>query len=161
MTGGVADPYRGTQGRELFAILGERWNYGILREVFYGVRRFGALQRALGIAPNILTARLAALVDLGLLVKRQYRPDKPWYEYHLSESARTIMPAWVTIAQWAEAHLPDGDRTPRGIKHTGCGQITQPLLACSACGEPMDALDVAPVIGDRPDEPDTDKHHEQ
>ncbi|HVV13646.1 helix-turn-helix domain-containing protein [Amycolatopsis sp.] len=139
---------RGTQGRELFALLGERWNYAILREVFYGVRRFGALQRALGIAPSILTTRLAALAELGLVEKIQYRPDKPWFEYHLSESARAIVPAWMVLAQWAEAHLPDGDRTARAIRHTTCGGVTHPVLTCDVCGEPMDARDVAPAAGD-------------
>jgi DNA-binding HxlR family transcriptional regulator len=144
---GADDLSRGTQGRELFAILGERWNYAIVREVFYGVRRFGALQRALGIAPNVLTARLSVLIDLGLLAREQYRPDKQWYEYQLSESARMIVPAWIIMAQWAEANLPEGDRTRRGIRHTTCGQVTHPVLTCGACGQPVDSRDVAPVIG--------------
>jgi DNA-binding HxlR family transcriptional regulator len=89
----------------MFAILGERWNYHIFREVFFGTNRFGGLQRALHIAPNVLTNRLNTLVELDLLERHQYRSDKPWYEYRLTEQAQAIVPAWVTIARWAETHL--------------------------------------------------------
>ncbi|KAA9148181.1 helix-turn-helix transcriptional regulator [Amycolatopsis acidicola] len=136
---------RGTQGRELFALLGERWNYAILREIFYGASRFGPLQRALGIAPNMLTSRLSRLVELGLLDKVPYRDDKPWCDYSLSESARAIVPAWMVLAQWAEANLPDGDRAERAIRHTACGQTTHPVLNCDACGKPMEAREITPA----------------
>ncbi|MEU9545721.1 MULTISPECIES: winged helix-turn-helix transcriptional regulator [Streptomyces] len=71
-------------GQEFLAAISERWNYQILREVFFGIGRFGELKRALGISANILTARLNSLTELGLLTKRAYRPDKPWYEYELT-----------------------------------------------------------------------------
>src|ERR1700730_9469167 len=92
------------RGQQLFATLAERWNYLIVREVFFGVRRFGELQRALGIAPNVLTSRLDRLVELGVLQRRQYRPDKEWFDYHLSDDGKALVPAWLTIAQWANAH---------------------------------------------------------
>src|SRR5579875_556393 len=94
--------------RELFALLGERWNYAILVEVFYGVQRFGELQRRLGIAPNTLTTRLGGLVELGLLERHRYRPDKDWFDYRLTDSARDLVPAWITLSQWAETHLRPG-----------------------------------------------------
>jgi hypothetical protein len=64
-------------GQELFALLGERWNNVILRQVFFGVQRFGALQRALGIAPSTLTARLADLVAAGLLKRHRMGHEVP------------------------------------------------------------------------------------
>jgi DNA-binding HxlR family transcriptional regulator len=96
-------------GQEFLAAISERWNYQILREVFFGVGRFGELKRALGISANILTARLNSLTELGLLTKHAYRPDKPWYEYQLTDSARElVVPAIVTITRWAEANAADG-----------------------------------------------------
>ncbi len=136
------------RGRELFVILGERWNYLIMREVFFGTCRFGQLQRALAISPNVLTSRLAGLMDLDLLERHQYRSDKPWYEYRLTEDAQAVMPAWIAMSRWATAHLgsAQGDDL-RALRHRVCGQITTPFLTCDACGERIDPEDLQP---DRP-----------
>ena len=100
-------------GQEFLAAISERWNYQILREVFFGVGRFGELKRALGISANILTARLNNLTELGLLTKHAYRPDKPWYEYRLTDSARElVVPAIAAITRWAEEHASDGCAPP-------------------------------------------------
>lgn len=131
--------------QELFALLGERWNYAILRETFFGVQRFGALQRKLGIAPNTLTARLAGLVDFGLLERHQYRPDKKWFDYRLTDSARALVPAWISLTQWAERYLDPALKSRRQLRHTACGQITNPRLTCSYCGEILDGHDMEPA----------------
>ena len=131
--------------QELFAQLGERWNYAILREVFYGVERFGALQRNLGIAPNTLTARLAGLVDLGLIERHRYRPDKDWYDYRLTANARDLVPAWITLAQWAENNLRAGHTTRRRLLHSECGELADPRLTCGHCGGVLNGRDLEPV----------------
>ena len=131
--------------QELFAFLGERWNYAILCEVFYGVERFGALQRRLGIAPTTLTARLVGLVDFGLIERHRYRPDKEWFDYRLTDRARELVPPWITLSQWAQTNL-DPDRLPRRhLRHTGCGQLTRPHLTCSQCGQDINGRDLEPV----------------
>ncbi|MEU3372436.1 helix-turn-helix domain-containing protein [Streptomyces sp. NPDC006660] len=133
-------------GQEFLSAISERWNYQILREVFFGVGRFGELKRALGISANILTARLAGLTELGLLTKHAYRPDKPWYEYRLTDSARElVVPAIVTITRWAEAHATDGDLTRHPLVHTACGRPTEPYLACSSCHQPVEASSLHPA----------------
>ncbi|MER5516757.1 helix-turn-helix domain-containing protein [Streptomyces sp. NPDC002763] len=133
-------------GQEFLAAISERWNYQILREVFFGVGRFGELKRALGISANILTARLNSLTELGLLTKHAYRPDKPWYEYQLTDSARElVVPAIVTITRWAEANATDGDTTRHLLVHTECGNPTNPYLACSSCHRPVEASALRPV----------------
>jgi DNA-binding HxlR family transcriptional regulator len=131
--------------QELFAQLGERWNYAILREVFYGVERFGALQRNLGIAPNTLTARLAGLIDFGLLERHRYRPDKDWYDYRLTTGARELVPAWITLAQWAEIHLRTDHGTRRRLLHSDCGELADPHLTCGHCGGVLNGSDLEPV----------------
>ncbi|MEU4898845.1 helix-turn-helix domain-containing protein [Streptomyces sp. NPDC044780] len=133
-------------GQEFLAAISERWNYQILREVFFGVRRFGELKRTLGISANILTARLNSLTELGLLAKRAYRPDKPWYEYELTDSARElVVPAIAAITRWAETQTADGDITRYPLMHTTCGNPTNPYLACSSCHEPVEASTLRPV----------------
>lgn len=135
-------------GAAAIALLGERWNYLIAREIFFGTRRFGQLQRALGIAPNILTARLNALVDAGMIVKRRYRIEPDWYEYHLAEHAHEVVPALLALAQWAEKHLDD-QPTIRALRHTTCGELTTPVVTCDCCGEPLRARDLQPETVDR------------
>ncbi|WP_053667538.1 winged helix-turn-helix transcriptional regulator [Streptomyces sp. MMG1121] len=132
--------------QEFLAAISERWNYRILREVFFGVGRFGELKRALGISANILTARLNSLTDLGLLTKRAYRSDKPWYEYQLTDSARElVVPAIAAITRWAETHATDSDITHHPLMHTVCGNPTNPYLACSSCHRPVEASTLRPM----------------
>ena len=132
-------------GAAAIALLGERWNYLILREVFFGVQRFGQIQRALGIAPNVLTSRLAALVDAGVIVKHRYHVDPDWYEYHLSDHAREALPALLSLAQWAEEHLSD-EPMVRALRHSSCGHLTTPVLICNSCGEALHARDLQPEL---------------
>ncbi|MFC5749830.1 winged helix-turn-helix transcriptional regulator [Actinomadura rugatobispora] len=131
------------------SLLAERWTYLVIREIFFGVRRFGQIQRALGIAPNILTSRLTMLVDVGILVKHRYRTDPDWYEYRISENAQLVVPPLLAIAQWAEEHLGD-DPVMRVLRHESCGKITHPVLACSECGEQVTARGLLPETVDRP-----------
>jgi DNA-binding HxlR family transcriptional regulator len=137
-------------GQAFLATISERWNYQILREIFFGTTRFGELKRALGISANILTTRLNDLTELGLLARRAYREDKPWYEYELTDAARElVVPAIVAITRWAEEHAPEapGSGTPRRpLLHTACGQETEPYLACSVCHEPIQASNLVPLV---------------
>ena len=81
-------------------ILGERWTLLILRECFYGVRRFSVMQRNLGIARNILSARLQLLVRTGILEKRRYQEEPERFEYRLTREGprRSIPPSWRSCA---------------------------------------------------------------
>ncbi|MBD0690876.1 helix-turn-helix domain-containing protein [Streptomyces sp. CBMA123] len=140
-------------GQTFLATISERWNYQILREVFFGTARFGELKRALGISTNILTARLNALTELGLLTRRAYREDKQWFEYELSDAARElVVPAIVAITRWAEEHGPDpqtaGTGPRRPLLHTVCGEETEPYLACSVCHRPILASNLVPLVAE-------------
>ncbi len=69
--------------------MGERWSLLVLREAFFGVRRFDQFQRNLGIARNILAARLHTLVSHGILERRLYQERPERYEYRLTQRAWT------------------------------------------------------------------------
>jgi DNA-binding HxlR family transcriptional regulator len=90
-------PCSGTRALEL---LGERWTFLILRESSLGVRRFTDLQRNLGIARNILAARLRTLVAEGLL-------ERDRHDYVLTERGRALYPALQAIVRWGGEHLAD------------------------------------------------------
>jgi DNA-binding HxlR family transcriptional regulator len=122
-------------------ILGERWTFLILRESFYGVRRFSDMQRNLGIARNILSARLQTLVRAGILERRRYQSEPERFEYRLTSAGRDLYPAVITIM-----HLLGDDGPPVVLRHT-CGHEAEPELVCSHCRKPMHPHDVTPEPG--------------
>jgi DNA-binding HxlR family transcriptional regulator len=87
-------------GTRALELLGERWTFLILRETSLGVRRFTDLQRNLGIARNILAARLRTLVAEGLL-------ERDHHDYVLTERGHALYPALDAILRWGDEHLAD------------------------------------------------------
>lgn len=124
-------------------LLGERWTFLILREAFWRVSRFTELQRNLGIARNILSARLQSLVAAGILERRLYQAEPERYEYRLTEMGRDLYPAIVAIMRWGDKHLPAEGCAPVVLRHT-CGHDAAPQMICSHCGEAIDARDISP-----------------
>src|SRR4051812_46390183 len=124
-------------------ILGERWTFLILRECFYGVRRFSDMQRNLGIARNILSLRLQSLVAAGVLERSPYQEDPPRFEYRLTEVGRDLYPSIVALMRWGDRHLMDDP--PVILRHNVCGHAAEPLLVCAHCHEELDPREVTPV----------------
>ena len=122
--------------------LGDRWTMLVLREAFFGVRRFEDFRRGTGAAKNILADRLAKLVEHGLLERRQYSERPPRDEYRLTEKGLDFYPVLISLAQWGERWGGLGSRTAIALEHKGCGQIVQPELTCPECGEPVHARDM-------------------
>ncbi len=111
------------------AVLGERWTILVLREAFAGTTRFDAFERNLGIAPNILSTRLAALVEHGILERV---PDGGRHAYRLTERGRDAFPLYLAIRDWGARHLsgPEGPPTVMIDTLTGAPvQAPEPLRA--------------------------------
>jgi DNA-binding HxlR family transcriptional regulator len=125
-------------------VLGERWTLLIMREAFYGVHRFSVLQRNLGIARNILSARLQTLVGAGILVRVRYQGDPERFEYRLTDAGLGLYPAIVAIMRWGDEHMDGEHGSPVLLRHS-CGADAVPKLVCSECGEELDARDVTPA----------------
>ncbi|WP_238297408.1 winged helix-turn-helix transcriptional regulator, partial [Methylobacterium soli] len=90
--------------------IGEWWSILILRDAFYGLTRFDQFEQSLGIAPNMLTRRLKALCEAGLLERRPYQDRPPRYEYLLTEKGRDFRPVLWTLFAWGNRHLaPEGE----------------------------------------------------
>jgi DNA-binding HxlR family transcriptional regulator len=124
-------------------VLSDRWTFLILREAYFGVRRYGALQRNLGIARNVLADRLKQLVGNGMLERVRYRSDPDWYEYRLTERALDLYPVIVGLMRWADRHLTAGTEVESPpLIHRACGQPADPYLACAHCHEPLTARDI-------------------
>jgi DNA-binding HxlR family transcriptional regulator len=126
-------------------ILGERWTFLILREAFYGVRRFSDMQRNLGIARNILSTRLQSLVGAGVLERVPYQEDPPRYEYRLTAAGRDLYPSIVTLMRWGDRHLGGDDGPPVLLRHNACGHEADPLLVCAHCHGELHPHEVTPV----------------
>lgn len=89
--------------------VGEWWSILIIRECFHGSTRFDEFQKALGIAPNMLTRRLACLVDAGMLERRRYSEHPPRYEYLLTGRGRDFKDVLVALHAWGNRHFaPEG-----------------------------------------------------
>src|SRR5580693_5982033 len=85
--------------------VGEWWSILILRDAFYGLRRFDEFQKNLGVAPNILTRRLNRLVESGLLERRPYSEHPPRDEYVLTERGRDFRPVLLALLAWGNRHF--------------------------------------------------------
>lgn len=85
--------------------VGEWWSILILRDAFQGFTRFDEFQKSLGIAPNILSRRLAHLTDVGMFERRRYSERPPRYEYVLTAKGRDFFPVVVALFAWGNKHL--------------------------------------------------------
>ena len=129
-------------------VVGDRWSLLILRAVFRGQHRFGEIRDEIGIASNLLTDRLAALVDHGVLVRVPYQDRPPRSEYRLTDAGRDLSPVLVSIMQWGDRHRGDGDR-PTVLIHSECGAEIENVTRCTACGEQVEAQQIAAAETER------------
>ncbi len=128
-------------------ILGDWWTPLVLREAFYGVRRFVDFQSALNIGRNVLSQRLVRLVDEGLLERVQYSEHPPRFEYPLTEKGRDFWPVLAAMVTWGDRWLDGGKGAPVVLHHIACDHDTTPTVACSHCQEPLGLRDVRSALG--------------
>lgn len=128
-------------------VFSDRWTFLILREAFFGVRRYGQMQRNLGIARNVLADRLRQLVANGLFERVRYRTNPDWYEYRLTERALELYPMIVGLMRWADRHFaPEDPEDTLELIHQPCGQPAEPRLVCAHCHEAITARDILPRL---------------
>jgi DNA-binding HxlR family transcriptional regulator len=120
-------------------VIGDPWTLLIIRDAFAGVRRFERWQERLGVARNVLAARLKSLVAHGVLERRAYSDRPPRYEYVLTAKGRDLQDVLLTMVAWGDKHVYGGPGGPVCFTHTGCGQGFSPRLVCEACGAPTRA----------------------
>jgi DNA-binding HxlR family transcriptional regulator len=119
--------------------VGEWWSILILRDAMHGMTRFDEFQKSLEIAPNILTRRLSALVDAGLLERRQYCERPPRHEYVLTERGRDFRPVLISLQVWGNRHFaPEGLSVVLTDVQTGAK--VDPMLVDRLTGQPINQL---------------------
>jgi DNA-binding HxlR family transcriptional regulator len=129
-------------------IVGEWWTLLVLRDVCFGWNRFDEIHDHLGIARNILKARLDTLLEHDLVERRRYqqRPDR--HEYLPTDKARELVPVLLALVAWGDRWTaPDGP--PVLFSHRTCGHDTVATVVCSACSAPLvrDDVDFRPGPG--------------
>lgn len=120
--------------------VGDRWTFLVLRECFFGVRRFADFQRNLGVARNILSDRLGKLVEHGILERRRYTERPPREEYRLTGKGRDLYGVTVALMHWGDRWAVD--RPPLALTHGADGGEVEQVLRCTHCGEQLGARDV-------------------
>jgi DNA-binding HxlR family transcriptional regulator len=116
--------------------VGEWWSILILRDAFRGLTRFDQFQKSLDIAPNMLTRRLNALVESGLLERRRYSEHPPRDEYILTERGRDFRPVLWALLAWGNRHFaPEGPSVI--VVDTETGEPADPVLVDRRTGKAM------------------------
>lgn len=128
-------------------LLGDWWTPLVLREAFYGVRRFDDFQHSLGLARNTLTVRLQRLVEEGLLERVPYQQRPERFEYVLTDKGRDFYPVLMALTAWGDRWLSGPQGPPVTLRHEECGHTTSAVVVCEHCGEPLKAGAVRGEMG--------------
>jgi DNA-binding HxlR family transcriptional regulator len=124
------------------SVLGERWTLLVIRELFLGFRRFDEMQQRLGVASNVLSTRLATLVDEGIVKRRRYSEHPERFEYRLTEKGRDLQPVVLELMRWGDKHMPVAGGPIHTLTHTDCRHTFHPVETCSHCGGEINSRNV-------------------
>ena len=130
-------------------VLGDRWSFVVLREVFNGVRRFDDMRQRTAIPRQVLTNRLATLVEQGLLRREPYREEgqRARHEYRLTAKGLDLYPTLVALNEWGTRYYADPEGSPLRFEHQDCGGEVEAVLRCARGHEVQDVRSVVPQPG--------------
>ncbi|WP_372865091.1 winged helix-turn-helix transcriptional regulator [Spongiibacter sp.] len=131
-----ASQFRGDEDLTMAGIsdlIGDRWTLLILICAFFGARRYDGFLRQLGIASNILTARLNLLSEVGVFERYHYQDKPPRSEYRLSAKGLSLYPIIIALRQWAVDWRPAGEVMT--LRHKRCGKPLVLEVQCGSCGD--------------------------
>jgi DNA-binding HxlR family transcriptional regulator len=123
-------------GRSLERV-GEWWSILLIRDALHGLTRFEQFQKSLGISPNMLTRRLGALVDAGILRRRLYNAHPPRYEYLPTQRGLDFRPVLIALLAWGNKHFATEGVSIR-LVDSETGRTAEPVLVDRATGKPLD-----------------------
>src|SRR3954447_17552125 len=131
------------------AVVGDRWSFVVLREVFSGIRRFDDLRVRTAIPRQVLTDRLNRLVGEEVLRREPYRENgqRPRHEYRLTRKGLDLYPTLVALNEWGSAYYAEPEGSPLRFEHRDCGADVRLGLHCAAGHDVDDPRDVLPAPG--------------
>lgn len=124
------------------SVIGDRWAFLIIRDIYLGARRFEELRQRTGAARGTLTSRLKSLVEKGILYKEPYQESPTRYEYRLTEKGLDLYPMVLMIWSW-DHHWGARTYLPQNLVHTTCGRQMVPIYRCTECKGKMLPQDVS------------------
>src|SRR4051794_26203059 len=127
------------------SVVGDRWTMLILKEAFMRVHRFEDFLERTGAPRPVLAERLRDLVDDGVLERRPYSERPARYEYRLTQKGLDLWPVLVSLLRWGDRWMSPPNGPPVDLLHKGCDHAMHPELACSACGDWLEARDVRAI----------------
>jgi DNA-binding HxlR family transcriptional regulator len=130
-------------------MVGEKWTFLVLREVFNGIRRFDDMQRRTGMPRQVLSSRLSRLVADGILRKQPYREagQRPRSEYRLTEKGIELFPVIAALLEWGNKYAADPAGPSVVLTHRDCGVPVVLQLACADGHVLQSAREVTPLPG--------------
>lgn len=123
-------------------VLGNRWTLLLIREVVFGTRRFDEFAAHLGIARNVLAARLNALIEADILVQVPVRDDALRMGYHLTEKGRDLVPVLVALLQWGDRWLQTPESIPIHVVERESGRVLEPMWPRDQSGRALTLRDL-------------------
>ena len=128
-------------------VLGDRWTLLLIREVVFGTRRFDEFAAHLGIARNVLTARLNTLIAADILVQVPVRDDALRMAYHLTDKGRDLLPILIALLQWGDRWLQTPDSIPIRIIERESGKVLEPMRPRNRSGKALTMRDLDWIPG--------------
>ncbi|HEX7854399.1 MAG TPA: helix-turn-helix domain-containing protein [Sphingobium sp.] len=128
-------------------ILGDRWSILLLREAYYGVKRFDEFQHYIGMAPNILSDRLEKLVSMGIFSKNPLPEHSRRYEYVLTEMGRDFFPTYLALKKWGDDWLAEPAGPQIVFKDRNSGRDIKYPVALSSDGRALRPEDIKILPG--------------
>ena len=124
------------------AILSDNWAFLVLRESYFAATRFETFQSALGLPRATLTQRLRMLTSQGLLRRVQYSHRPVRFEYRLTAMGIDLYPVMMALLAFGDKWLQKTAKPPIYLVHNLCGEVCQPMVACSECKEEVNVKTV-------------------
>jgi DNA-binding HxlR family transcriptional regulator len=122
--------------------IGDWWTLLIVRDAFFGARRFGHFQRSLGIAKNILAARLAHLVEHGILERVDAGRDGERFEYRLTAKGEALLTVLTALREWSDTWVFGRGNEPLVVRDRRTGRRIAKLKVADADGAPLTPRDL-------------------
>lgn len=133
-------------------ILGDWWTLLIVRDAFFGVRRFADFQRDLGIAKNVLSQRLGRLVEHGILERIDVGQHGERFEYRLTEKGEALLPVLTTLREWGDQWVFGPGNEPLVMRDRQSGEVIPKTVVRSAEGVPLERRSIRAEAGPGADE---------
>jgi len=131
------------------SVVGEKWSFLVLREAFNGIRRFDDMQRRTAAPRQVLSSRLARLVDEGILRKVPYQEpgQRPRSEYRLTEKGIELFPVIAALMAWGDKYAAGPAGPAVELTHRDCGAPVSVQVACDEGHVLGSAREVTPLPG--------------